>query len=263
MMLTGENRMDPSTVKLQFRLRNDATVVYGKPLVPFTVGPHGLFRRFRLICGGHVVEDINKINRTTEMFNMMLLTGLAAQQLKHLLNWMLRKSGILNQDKYLPTRYCPLQLEFELCSNATDAVRTKGAGGDENSLVWSISDNTLDNALDNEYAGHLLSGRSLPINFGSYATNVQKAESTGNQIVNLSRALTRMKSILVSMFQAPVDGSGNVDNKTYNETNLFWHPMSGTYNATAGQYASAYDSTKELGFTLQIGSKKFPENENL
>ena len=44
------------------------------------------------------------------------------------------------------------------------------------------------------------------------------------------------------MFKPPAD------NNVYNETNLFWHDMAGTY-----------DSTKELGFTLQIGSKKFPE----
>ena len=60
--------------------------------------------------------------------------------------------------------------------------------------------------------------------------------------MNLSRALTRMKSIFVSMYKAPSDSN------TYAETNLFWHDMAGTY-----------DSTKELNFTLQIGSKKFPE----
>ena len=283
-MLTGDQWMDPSTLKLQFRLRNDATVVSGKQLVPFTVGPHQFFRRFRLICGAQVVEDIDNYNRTTEMFHMMQAenkrlndaiegfggtltetpTGIAAGSER--VGMFTPLSGLLNQDKYLPIRYCPIQLEFELVSSGGDAVRTKGAGGDENSLVWSISDVQLkcdvissDNALDNEYASHLLSRKSLQINFSSYATSVQTAGSTGKQTVNLSRALTRMKSIFVSMFQAPTDRSGNVDNKTYNETNLFWHPMSGTYNATTGQYAPAYDSSKELSFTLQIGSNKFPE----
>ena len=75
---------------------------------------------------------------------------------------------------------------------------------------------SLDNALDNEYASHFLSGKSLPINLSSYATNVQTAGSTGKQGVNLSRALTRMKSIFVLMFQAPTDGSGNANNTVYN-----------------------------------------------
>ena len=44
------------------------------------------------------------------------------------------------------------------------------------------------------------------------------------------------------MFKPPAD------NNVYNETNLFRHDMAGTY-----------DFTKELNFTLQIGSKKFPE----
>ena len=262
-LLTGDQWLDPSTLKLQCRLRNDDTG--SKPLVPFTVGPHGFFRRFRVICGGQVIEDIDNYNRTTEMFHMMqaenkrlndaiegfggTATGtpasIAAGEERVVMFTPL--SGLLNQDKYLPIRYMPISLEWELVSSGGDAVRT--GPSDANSLVWSISDVqlkcdviSLDNALDNEYASHLLSGKSLPINFSSNATNVQTAGSTGKQSVNLSRALTRMKSIFVSMFKAPAD------NNVYNETNLFWHDMAGTY-----------DSTKELNFTLQIGSKKFPE----
>lgn len=56
-------------MKIQLRLSND----HGSDaLVPFTVGAHGFFRRFRLICGGQVVEDIDNYNRTTEMFHMMM-----------------------------------------------------------------------------------------------------------------------------------------------------------------------------------------------
>ena len=67
--LTGDQWLDPSTVKLQFRVRNDDTS--SKPLVPFCVGPHGLFRRCRINAGGKIIEDIDNYNRTTEMFHMM------------------------------------------------------------------------------------------------------------------------------------------------------------------------------------------------
>jgi hypothetical protein len=49
----------------------------------------------------------------------------------------------------------------------------------------------------------LLSGKSLPINFSSYATNVQTAGSIGKQTVNLSRALTRVKSDLFRCTKHP------------------------------------------------------------
>ena len=55
--------------------------------------------------------------------------------------------------------------------------------------------------------------------------------------MNVSRALTRLKCIFVSMSIS-----------TGHEVNNFWHPMEGNY-----------DHDKELKFECQIGSKKFPE----
>lgn len=60
---------------------------------------------------------------------------------------------------------------------------------------------TLDNALDNEYAAHLLSGKSIPINFSTYITQSQAI--TGDVSVNVSRAMTRLKTIFCSL-----DGNG-------------------------------------------------------
>ena len=87
-------------------------------------------------------------------------------------------SGVLNQDKFLPIRYMPLTIELELVSSMTDVllypsdITTTGEFNTTNSSgSWIIEDVqlkcdvcTLDNALDNEYAQHLLSGKSLPIN---------------------------------------------------------------------------------------------------
>ena len=64
-------------------------------------------------------------------------------------------SGLLNQQKMLPIRYAPLEIELELVNQAGDAQT--GA------TSWNISDVqlkcdlvTLDNALDNSYAQHIL-----------------------------------------------------------------------------------------------------------
>ena len=103
----------------------------------------------RVICGGQIVEDIDNYNRTHEMIHMMKPTEKRLndaiegfgdsehQELNHdsadspsplpkghtQTVWFTPLSGLLPQDKFLPIRYCPTQLEFELVGNATDAVQ--------------------------------------------------------------------------------------------------------------------------------------------
>ena len=88
--------------------------------------------------------------------------------------------GLFNQDKLLPLRYHPIQIELELVNGFTDAIVIRDA---DDSALWDISDIqckcdllTLDNTLDNEYASHLLSGKTLPINFATWSPTNQ---STG------------------------------------------------------------------------------------
>ena len=70
--------------------------------------------------------------------------------------------GLFNQDKLLPLRYCPLQIELELVNSQADAVTTETAEGFSNGANWGSSDIqckcdllTLGNSRDNEYASHL------------------------------------------------------------------------------------------------------------
>ena len=77
--------------------------------------------------------------------------------------------GLFSQSKYIPLTWCPLTLEFEIVSNATDAIVTPFPGGEfdgSTSISWQIEDVrliadivTLDNGLQNSYAEHVLSGR--------------------------------------------------------------------------------------------------------
>ena len=76
--------------------------------------------------------------------------------------------------------WCPITLEFEIVSGATDAVVTPIASGSvfaasNTSISWQTQDVrivadvvTLDNGLQNSYAEHVLSGKSLPINYSTY-----------------------------------------------------------------------------------------------
>jgi hypothetical protein len=88
--------------------------------------------------------------------------------------------GLLNQSKYIPLSWCPLTFEFEVVSLATDPIVSTGSTDftvANTSVTWQIQDVrlicdivTLDSALQNSYAEHILSGKALPINYGTYVS---------------------------------------------------------------------------------------------
>ena len=257
--LNGTDWLDPSTVKLMFTLSNtDAS-----NQMTLLSGPWSFFRRMRIICSGQIVEDVDDWNRICEMFNILSSSAVRANDaIEGAKKWddgggetlasghkrtmgMKLCSGLLNQSKMLPIRYCPLEIELEIVSDVADAQ--------QGSTSWTISDVqlkadlcALDNALDNSYAQHLLSGKALPINYSTYISQSQViTDSTFT--VNVSRAATRLKSIFLTMLGT----ASNTHGTNLKEFNNFWHPMS----AAAG----AYDSTKETELHVQIGSKLYPE----
>jgi hypothetical protein len=144
-------------------------------------------------------------------------------------------------------------------NDATDAI--VGHGGvfnDTNtSKAWQIQDVrivcdvvTLDSALQNSYAEHVLSGKALPINYGTYISQFQTITST-DFAVSVSRAVSRLKSVFVNF-----DGARSETNEKglfHRAFNTFMGPMSGT-NYTDGAYGYA----KELQWQLQIGGKCSP-----
>ena len=83
--------------------------------------------------------------------------------------------GVLSQSKYLPLMWGGFVMEFEIISDATEAFADSVAGGNftptDTGISWSMYDVrlvgdvvSLDSALQNSYAEHVLSGKSLPIN---------------------------------------------------------------------------------------------------
>ena len=231
---TGDSWLDPSTFRLRFDVvNNDTNTNHNlRPLL----APWAFFRRLRILAGGQLVEDIDFYNRVHQMFSLLvaressvnnaaegfgyptteakdlgtpaLLTGIPPTQSQTVLFKPL--SGLLNQPKYLPLRYMPLTLEFELVQNPIDPIADPTLLGDpfdgnNTSILWQIQSVqvkadmcTLDNALDNSYAQHLLSGKSLPINYDTWVSQFQTIASTA-PIVNITRALTRLKSVFVTL----------------------------------------------------------------
>ena len=259
--LNGTDWLDPSTVKLMFTLTNQD----GVNNLTLLTGPWAFFRRYRCVCNGQIVEDIDDYNRNCEKFHVLTSShvrendaiegatkwdgGTAEVVAPNKTRVMGSKllSGLLNQTKMLPIRYAPLELELELVNDFGDAQ--------QGSLNWKISDVqlkcdlvTLDNALENSYAQHLLSGKALPINYNTYISQSQVITDK-NFTINVSRAATRLKSIFMTM-EGATNGTTNA-NSTIKSFNNFWHPMS------VG--AGTYNEAQEMEVQVQIGSKLFPE----
>ena len=157
--------------------------------------------------------------------------------------------GIFSQDKLLPLRYCPIQIELELVNSQTDAVSLEVAEGFSNGAYWDISDVqckcdllTLDSPLDNEYASHLLFGKSFPINFNTWNHTNQSTGSDKNFSAHITRAVTRLKNIFITLHTP--------DGVAYKQAGDFYHPCS-----TNGQLTLS----NEHSYQVQIGSEPIPE----
>ena len=210
-----------------------------KMIEPLSWNPAVFFRRARIIAGGQVIEDIDSFNRVSLMLTALKTeeeqntiagegfcnfegtytvegsasdsrstyrqeaydqAGLVISARRVLFKPLF---GLFNQEKLIPLRYCPIQIELELVNNMLDAVVMRNA---YSSGLWNISDIqckcdllTLDNSLDSEYASHLLSGKSLPINFATWSHTNQSTGSDKSFSANIHRALSRLKSIFVSL----------------------------------------------------------------
>ena len=218
---------------------------------------------FGLLWNNHDWERLNA--NGDSILNTNTFQGIQANQGQTVLFKPL--SGILNQNKLLPLRYAPVTIELELVDSASEPVISNFAHNGqfdfkaENTTTnWSINNVqvkcdvcTLDNALDNSYAQHLLSGKSLPITYNTFISQMQTIAGQDNPLVTVSRAITRLKSVFVTLSK---DFAGNredmVGRKFWND---FFSPMH-PYNVT-GTFTHVPEA--EFEFQLQIGSKLFPE----
>jgi hypothetical protein len=247
-------------------------------------GPHCFFRRMRILAAGQLVEDIDNYNRIHEMMSILTSPDSRGNQAAEAIgiHWdtegggyttaqgipggtaltVLFKplSGLLNQNKMLPIRYAPITIELELVDTVTDPIIvTQGTGtfaAATNSQDWQIENVqvkvdvcTLDNALDNSYAQHLLSGKSLPISYNTFVSQYQATTSTDKNLINVSRALTRLKSVFVTLQKT--EPTNEPMRKPWN---TFHSPM-----RTENKSTLAHTAAGEFEFQLQIGSKLFPE----
>ena len=119
---------------------------------------------------------------------------------------------------------------------------------------------SLDNALDNSYAQHLLSGKSLPINYDTWVSQFQTFAGNWPQI-SITRALTRLKSVFMTLdkdFGTSASGTMGYRYGTWwrKQWNDFYSPASAYIG---GSSIMTYNKAGEFEFQLQCGSKLYPE----
>ena len=84
---------------------------------------------------------------------------------------------------------------------------------------------TLDNSLDNAYAQHLLEGKSLPINYSTYVSQLMSIQSSGGVFTaNVTRSFTRLKSVFAT-FLSHSKLAADTGSLTIKDWNYFYHPM--------------------------------------
>ncbi len=176
-------------------------------------------------------------------------------------------SGLLNQEKWIPLRFCPLVIELELVNSATDAVMSLDGTtftATDTSITWNITNPelkcdlcVLDNWADNHFTEHLLGTDKrkpgvFPINYKKFITQYQTITSW-NIDVNFARAVSRLSAIFCSFNNINATFLNN--NLFAKDFNTFYHPM----NANLDSSTVSYDPTLEVEIDLSIGSKRFPE----
>ena len=110
---------------------------------------------------------------------------------------------------------------------------------------------TLDNALENSYVSHFMGGKTINIVYNTFISSLQTVVSAETQI-NVSRSLSKMKSVFISLDKAFSD---NRSNHAYKFWNNFWSPNTGV--TTTPIFPDRLERFSLL--QLVIGSKLFPE----
>ena len=162
----------------------------------------------------------------------------------------------------IPLRYCPITIELELVQDSTEPILSHLTGTEftttNTSVLWQIQNVqakcdicTLDNQLDNSYAEHLLSGKALPINYNTYVSQMQTISSQ-KVLLNITRALSRLKSVFVTLDKVVTNENDFLGRKRWN---TFYSPMHTFSNGSS----NIFHQSGEFETQLQIGSKLIPE----
>ena len=300
--LGGEDNawLDPSTLRVQFTVRN----AMGEDKVVVPLGSPALFfSRVRIMANGALCEDLQSYGRVHHMLDCLKAKGVRDNEDcegfgyrwdddcnagimgnvptlttmpgiaygKSRIVSLKLMSGLLNQDKYINLKFCPITIEMEVCGSYDDAVITPKAtaAGDSSSSFnadnvgtkWDILDAnikcqivSLDNQLNNSYISHLLGGGTLPLSFKTWITQQSSLPNSSNIAIQVARSFTRLTKCFITFYNPNTGTSADLfDNKQM--INLY-HPMR---RGNAGKNSLYYDDERDLQFQIQIGGELYPQ----
>ena len=172
-----------------------------------------------------------------------------------------------SQTKYLPLKFMGnLTLEFELCDQ-NDAIITPQSydaltgysaifTSANTTNSWQIQNCCIKcdivslGELNNTYIEHLLSGKSLPIEYSTYIS--QQSSVAGKSFaVQVIRAVSRLQKAFITFYaeNGPIQPFRK-------PTITFHHPMAET---STNPYNASYNPDKEVQINLSLGPKIYPE----
>ena len=237
--------------------------------------------------------DHNEWGRVDKRYTRHSLTGIAGAGGKMRLSHK-PCCGLLQSNYYIPTRYAPLELQFQIVSNATDPVVVpQGAGGaqtdkegyyfraGDTSTSWELNSVflraeviTLDNTVNNNIVKHLLDGQSLKLVFPMYHTITQSFNNGGGEInMNIVKSASKLTGAFITLYRTPrngeFDGRFLPDNYVFKRWNYMYNPMinkrindSGLADTPALQGEGFQSWSKNLSWQIQLSnSQKYPEFE--
>ena len=261
-----EGWLDPSSLRMHFRIRNTAAAGPANGLVP-AAGCHCFYSQLRILINGTEVERVEPYNMCHELFRVALNTpqsqveqgvedgrvynnavyppvtpgAIDAQTYRSVTLTPL--SRLLTCGKYLPLRLMnSMVLEFSL-ARTDDALRP--ANGNNTSRLFELSQCELqfstvrlDSALEAGFASMMLSGRALQLNLRTIMSqqSIIPVGATEHQ-ATVVRALSRICGVFVT-FQGRAP---------YTSLLRFHNP-----SAVVG-------GERMLEWSVQIGSKQWPE----
>ena len=239
--------------------------------------------------------DRNDFGRLDKKYTRHSLTGVAGA------NGKVRLShkpccGLLNSSYYIPLRYAPMELQFQIVSSETDPVvvpQGSGTGTEvdkygyyfqsgNTSTSWELNNViiraeiiTLDNTVNNNIVKHLLEGQSLKLVFPMYHTLTQTFNTGGGEInMNIVKSSSKLTGAFITLFRTPRSGTKDnmflPDNYVFKRFNYFYNPMiygrindHGAANTDELQGKGFADYTRNLSWQIQLSnSQKYPEFES-
>jgi hypothetical protein len=185
----GEDFIDPSSIRVQYTLTNNAAGSWVRPLT----GPWGLWQQVYLRSNGQELDNIPYYNRFHQTFGwnhltreeqfgsvgiegMHMSTSRADSNFKPVLGQIASGFGftcmhrlhlsLLSSGKLLPVKYAPLEIELSMVNDLSDWLATDAGS----TLNITISDvqvlmdcYTLDEAVQQSFYSALLKNRVLSV----------------------------------------------------------------------------------------------------